>query len=110
MSNPEISSLQETFSKILRTEVLSSSSLTLVSAQTSSALITQTIESERQQNRNSGPGNNTRGHGFGGVVCYYCRKSGHVIRDCKKRQNRNQKFQYAHIASTTKASISQFSS
>ena len=27
-----------------------------------------------------------------------------MIRDCKKRHNRNQKFQFAHIASTTKAS------
>ena len=84
LSNPEISSLQETFSKILRTEVSSSSSPTLVSAQTSSALIGQTIESERQRDRNSGPGDNTRGPGSGGVVCYYCHKSGHVIRDCKK--------------------------
>ena len=104
LSSPEISSLQETFSRILRTEVSSSSSPTLVSAQTSSALIGQNIESERQRNRNNGPGDNTRGPGSGGVVCYYCHKPGHVIRDCKKRQNRNQKFQYAHIASTTKAS------
>ena len=95
---------QETFSRILRTEVSSSSSPTLVSAQTSSALIGQTIESKRQRNRNNGPGDNTRGPGSGGVVCYYCHKPGHVIRDCKKRQNRNQKFQSAHIASTTEAS------
>ena len=38
-SSPKISSLQETFSRILCTEVSSSSSPTLVSAQTSSALI-----------------------------------------------------------------------
>ena len=104
MSSPEISSLQETFSRILRTEVSSSSSPTLVSAQTSSALIGQNIESERQRNRNNGPGDNTRGPSSGGVVCYYCHKPDHVIRDCKKRQNRNQKFQSAHIASTTEAS------
>ena len=104
MSSPEISSLQETFSRILRTEVSSSSSPTLVSAQTSSALIGQNIESERQRNRNNGPGDNTRGPSSGGVVCYYCHKPDHVIRDCKKRQNRNQKFQFAHIASTTEAS------
>ena len=104
LSSPEISSLQETFSRILRTEVSSSSSPTLVSAQTCSALIGQTIESERQRNRNSGLGDNTRGPGSGGVVCHYCHKPGHVIRDCKKRHNRNQKFQSAHIASTTEAS------
>ena len=93
-------------SRILRTEVSSSyvSSPTLVSAQTSSALVGQTIESKRQRNRNSGPGGNTRGPGSGGVVCYYCHKPGHVIQDCKKRQTRNQKFQSAHIASTIKAS------
>ena len=104
LSSPETSSLQETFSRILRIEVSSSSSPTLVYAQTSSALIGQTIELERQRNRNNGLGDNTRGPGSEGVVCYYCHKFGHVIRGCKKRQNRNQKFQSAHIASTTEAS------
>ena len=81
MSSPEISSLQETFSRIFRTEVSFSSvsSPILVSAKTSRALVGQTIESEKQQNRNSGPGGNTRGLGSGGVVCYYCHKPGHVI-------------------------------
>ena len=104
LSSPEISSLQETFSRILRIEVSSSSSPTLVYAQISSALIGQTIESERQRNRNSGPSDNTRGHGSGGVVCYYCHKPGHVICDCKKQHNQNQKFQSAHMASTTETS------
>ena len=63
LSSLEISSLQETFSRILRIEVSSSSisSPTLVSAQTSSALVGQTIESKRQQNRNSGPGETLEG-------------------------------------------------
>ena len=87
LSSPEISSLQETFSRILCIEVSSSSSPTLMSAQTTSALIGQTIELERQRNRNSGPCYNTRGPSSGGVVCYYCHKPGHVTRDCKKRQN-----------------------
>ena len=77
LSSPEISSLHETFNR---------------------------MRTETQRNRNSGPGDNTRGPGSEGGVCYYCHKPGHVIRDCKKRQNRNQKFQSAHIASTTKAS------
>ena len=110
LSSPEISSLQETFSRILRTEVSSSSSPTLVSAQTSSALIGQNIESERQQNRNSGPSDNTRGPDSGGVVCYYFRKPGHVICDCKKRQNQNQKFQFALSLLLLRHSISQFNS
>ena len=44
LSSLEISSLPETFSRIIRIEVSSSSSPTLVSAQTSRALIGQTIE------------------------------------------------------------------
>ena len=64
-------------------------SSTLVSAQTSSALVGQTIESKRQRNRNNGPNGNTRGPGSGGGVCYYCHISGHVIRDCKKQHTRN---------------------
>ena len=80
------------------------SSPTLVFAQTSSTLVGQTIESERQRNRNSGPGGYTRGPGSGAVVCYYCHKPDHVIRDYRKQHTRHQKFQYAHIASTTEAS------
>ena len=76
LSSSEISSLQKTFSRILHTEVSSSSvsSPTLVFAQTSNALVGQTIESKRQRNRNSGPCSNTRGPGSGGVVCYYYHK------------------------------------
>ena len=37
------------------------------------------------------------------VVCYYCRKSGHVIQGCKKLQYRNQRVLFAHIASFTEA-------
>ena len=81
LSSLEISSIQETFSRILRTEISSSSvsSPTLISTLTSSALVGQTIESERQQNRNSGPSGNIRGSDSRGVVCYYCHKSGHMI-------------------------------
>ena len=84
LSSPEISSFQETFSKILCTKI---SSPTPPSAQMRNALVGQNIgESERsQQYRNSGPCNNSRGPNSRGVVCYYCRKSGHVIRDYKKR-------------------------
>ena len=81
LSRSEISSFQETFSRILRTEISSPTSPT----QMSSALVSWNIgESKKQQYRNSGLGGNTRGLSSGGVVCYYCRKSGHVIQDCKK--------------------------
>ena len=60
-------------------------------------------EAGKPQYRNSGPGGNTRGPNSGGVVCYYCRKLGHVIQDYKNLQNRNQRFPSAHIASSTEA-------
>ena len=72
---------------MLHTEI---SSLALPFAQMSSALVGRNIgELGKQRCKNSGPGRNTRGLSFRGVVCYYCRKLGHVIRDCKKLQNKN---------------------
>ena len=62
----------------------------LPSTQLSSALVGRNIgESGKPQYRNSGLRGNIRGPNSGGVVCYYCCKLGHVIRDCKKLQNRN---------------------
>ena len=102
LSRPEISSFQETFSRILRTKI---SSPTPPPAQMSSALVGwNTGESEKQQYKNNGPSGNSRGPSSGGVACYYCRKPGHVIRDCKKRQSWNQRFLSAHVASTNEAS------
>ena len=82
LSSSEISSLQKMFSKILCTEIASPA---LPFAQMSSALVGRNIgESGKPEYRNSGPTGNTRGPSFGGVVCYYYRKPGHVIQDCKK--------------------------
>ena len=101
LSSLEISSFQETFNRILRTETSTSTP----PAQMSSALVGWNIgESEKQQYRNSGLGGNSRGISSGGVVCYYCHKSRHVIRECKKRQSRNKRFSSAHVASTNEAS------
>ena len=70
----------------------------------SSALVGQNIgESGKPQYRNNGPGGDTRGPSSRGVVCYYCCKPGHVIRDCKKLQNWNQRLPSAHIASFNEA-------
>ena len=60
--------------------------------------------SQKSKNTNSGPGDNSRGPSFGGVVCYYCLTPSHVIRDCKKQQSQNQIFLSAHVASTNEAS------
>ena len=69
------------------------------STRMSSALVGKNInESEKQQYRNSGPSGSSRGTSSGGVVCYYCHKPRHVIRDYKKRQSQNQRFQSASIS------------
>ena len=71
----------------------------------SSALVGQNVgESKKQQYRNSSPSSNSRVTSSGGVVCYYCHKPKHMIRDYKKRQSRNQRPQSAHVASTNEAS------
>ena len=67
-------------------------------------LLVSTLVSQKSKNTNSGPGDNSRGPSFGGVVCYYCRTPSHVMRDCKKRQSQNQIFLSAHVASTNEAS------
>ena len=101
LSNPEVSSFQETFNRILHTEISSSA---LPIAQMSSPFVGRNNGESEPKYRNSGPGGNTRGPNSGRVVCYYCRKPGHVIRDCKKLQNRNQRFPSANIASSNEAS------
>ena len=69
------------------------------------ALVGRSIsESKKQQYKNSGPGGNSRGPSSGRVVCYYCRKLDHVIRDRKKRQSQNQRFLSAHVGCTNEAS------
>ena len=101
LSSPEISSFQETFNRILSIETSSS---TPPFTQMSSALVGRNSgESEKQQYKNSSPCGNYRGTSYGGVVCYYCHKPRHVIRDCKKQQSRNQIFKSAHVASTNEA-------
>ena len=77
LSSPEISSFQETFSRILRIETSLS---TPPSALISGALVGRNSDdSKKQQYRNSGPDSYSRGTSSGGVVCYYCHKLGHVI-------------------------------
>ena len=67
-------------------------------------LVRNSGELGKPQYRNSDRGGNTRGPNSGGVVCYYYRKPGHVIRDCMKLQNRNQRFPSAYIVSSNEAS------
>ena len=60
-------------------------------------------ESGKPQYKNNGLAGNTRGPNSGGVVCYYYCKPGHMIQDCKKLQNQNQRFSFSHIASSIEA-------
>ena len=77
LSSPEISSFQETFNGLLRTETSSS---TPPYAQMSNALVGRNMgELEKQQYRSGGLDDNSRGTNSGRVVCYYCHKPGHVI-------------------------------
>ena len=69
-----------------------------------STVLLYNVESRKPQYRNSGPRGNTRGPNSRGVMCYYCRKPKHVIQDCKKLQNQNQRFSSAYIASSNEAS------
>ena len=105
LSSPEISSLQETFTRILRTE--NSVSIGLTPSQPNSALISRT-DPGRLSNRRGGStsSRDNRSQDSGGVVCYYCHEPGHTKRTCRKLQNRNQKNPSAHIASTNATSDS----
>ena len=77
LANPEISSFQETFNRILHTKT---SSCTPPSTQMSSVLVGRNSgELETQQYRNSSPSSNSRGTNSRGVVCYHCHKPGHAI-------------------------------
>ena len=38
-----------------------------------------------------------------GVVCHYCHNPGHVRRNCRKLQNKNQRFQYVHYQKSFKS-------
>ena len=68
-------------------------------------LLVGTMVSQKSNNtKNSGPDGKSRGTSFGGVVCFYYHKPDHVIRDCKKWQSRNQRFQFAHVASFNETS------
>ena len=99
LSGSTISSLQDTYSRILRTE-------NPQSAQSGSALVSRRYEYDagRQPYRSGGRGVDTRGQSSEAIVCHYCHKPGHMKRDCRKLQSRNQGFRSAQVASSSDAS------
>ena len=92
LSSPKMSSLQETFNRLLRIEISPS-------IQMSNALVSKNSNYEpvKQQTKHSGSPLDPQGQPSGGVVCYYCHKPGHTRWECRKLLNRNQRFQSSHV-------------
>ena len=69
----------------------------------SNALVSKNSNYEpvKQKTKSSGSTLKPPGQSSRGVVCYYCHKSGHTRRECRKLLNRNRRFQSAHIASAS---------
>ena len=93
LSSSEISSLQDVFARVLRTEsIVSVPSL----SQPNSVLVSRSNVNEpgHSYNRNNNIGGNTsnsdnRSQNSGRVVCYYWHESGPTKHTCKKLQNRS---------------------
>ena len=107
LSSPEISSLQDVYSRVLRTEGTSPTP----SIPYSGALVSRNndYETRRSHDRSSSKGggsngNETRAQGSGGVVCHYCHHPRNLKRGCRKLQYKTQKAHSAYIASTTDTS------
>ncbi|KAK3019401.1 hypothetical protein RJ639_004651 [Escallonia herrerae] len=90
LSGTDITSLQEAFNGVLRTESTSSN-------QQSSVLVAnrgRESEAGRMNNNRGGKRGGDRGGHNGGtseIVCYYCKEPRHTKHYCKKLQNRNQR-------------------
>ena len=84
LSSPEISLLQETFSRLLHIEISPSIKI-------SNALVSKNSNYEpvKQQTKSSGSALEPLGQSLGGVVCYYCHKPRHTHRECRKLLDRN---------------------
>ncbi|KAK3025395.1 hypothetical protein RJ639_044650 [Escallonia herrerae] len=105
LSGTDITSLQEVFSRVLRTESTSSNQQSSVLV----ANIGRGSEAGRMNNNRGDRGSGDRGGHNGGtseIVCYYCKEPGHTKCYCKKLQNRNQRAQTttATIAATSSSS------
>ncbi|KAG8637829.1 hypothetical protein MANES_15G168650v8, partial [Manihot esculenta] len=92
LSDSEISSLHDVFTRVLRTE-------SPIPSHPTSALVSRN-DSGRHNNR--GGSQHSREIGptsdSGGIICYYCREPEHTKKTCQKLQNKNQRTQMAHMA------------
>ncbi|KAB5516879.1 hypothetical protein DKX38_027527 [Salix brachista] len=101
LSSPEIGSLQEVFSRILRTEG------TLSIQHTNNVLLAKGRKNDTGRKLNIRGGSRTLDsytNDSNNIVCYYCHEPGHTKKFCKKLQNRNQRNQFANVITTSSTS------
>ncbi|XP_062090704.1 retrovirus-related Pol polyprotein from transposon RE1 isoform X1 [Humulus lupulus] len=102
LSGSDVSSLQDVFSRVLRTETTPSVSL-------NSALVGHNNHAPWRNSTPSGSkgGNSQRPDNrtpeSGSIMCNYCKKPGHTKFECKKLQFKNQQKHYANVANTSDA-------
>ena len=96
LSSPKISSLLETFNRLLRIKISPF-------IQISNALVSKNSNYElvKQQTKSSGWALEHPSQSSGGVVCYYCHKPRHTHQEWRKLLNRNRIFQFSHVASAS---------
>ena len=102
LSGSDIGSLQEVFSRVLRTKNVPSSQHTNV-------LATKGGNAENARRMNNRGGNRAfenRGNDSSTIVCFYCHEVGHTKKNCKKLQNRNRRNQTASVATSDTATSS----
>lgn len=101
LSGAQLPSLEEAFSRVLRTE---RTSLPAPIEPTSALL-------SHSQTDNRGPpnhrGSTPRGPNQGAkdVICYYCKEPGHTKRTCRKLQNKQNRQNSAHVAATANDTV-----
>ncbi|XP_028803234.1 uncharacterized protein LOC114758349 [Neltuma alba] len=97
LSGADIPSLEEAFSRVLRTEQNPSSA----PIPPTSALLSQGQNDNRGLPSRSGPKPGGGNQEPKEVICYYCKELGHTKRTCRKLQNKQQRQSSAHVATTT---------
>ena len=103
LSSSEIGSLQEVFSRILRTESTSSIQ------QTNNVLVAKGGSNDtgrKSNNRGESKTSDSYNNDSSNIVCYYYHELGHAKKYCKKLQNRNQRNQIANVATASNTSSS----
>ena len=96
LSGFDISSLQEVFSRVLRTENVPSSQHTNVLA----AKGGNAENARRVNNRGGNRAFVNRGNDSSAIVCFYCHEVSHTKKNCKKLQNRNRRNQTTNVATS----------